>query len=851
MKESLSNYLYILAIVATGILVIVLLFWMISAKMFTFALSMRYIRKRVITWLSLLGVALGVIVLIVVISVMDGFHEEFITRLQGILSHLTITVRSNAKNFSQLEQEIRNTPHVIGCAPHLRGVILVATNQYYVGGIVMGIDYQKEYEVGNLKSFLVTPYKETQIQAEQILEDNIRLNMTAILSWEVLGIKSGANQTIFSQQERIVCKRIYTLRPKITSWNQVERQTHEFIGYVIDSQKKIVYGEFLTKQEVSQLPSMDKKVQSQWQLYFNEIALQFNSRNVPEYMAFFSKNFKFGASSLDIENPFAYIRAREETNQKIRPVLIGYELMRQLGLKYGEDIILMTGRRDPQTGKMNAYDEKFKIVGAFKSGWQEIDAHVIYAQRQDLIDFFQFSNDINEISIALDSYDNAEQVLKNLDAKYNPQTIDFYAKDYQIQTWEEMRKSLLSAIRIERIVMFIIVFLIVVLAIISIMIMLILLVTEKTKDIGILKAIGASNPNIMRIFILNGLFISSFGSLLGAISGILFSLHINSIADWLFEWTGFRLFPRDVYYLEQIPVALDYSTVVMILVSTLFLTVFFCAIPAFKAARLDAIEALNSEFPSIKMWASRRKNIQPLLSAGSRIFFGVENLAKEYIMGHQTLRILDNLNLEVKQGEILVILGSSGAGKSTLLHIMGLLDTPTEGAVYYQGVGLNAYSAQHQARIRNETIGFIFQLYHLLPEFTALENVMISAMIYYNVWEWHKHQAEIQKRAIELLNKVGLSQRLSHRPEQLSGGERQRVAIARALIMNPKIVLCDEPTGNLDEDTSLTIQNLIWQLNAQMGQTFVIVTHEERMARRGDRVFRLEYGHLHPLETAK
>ena len=196
-----------------------------------------------------------------------------------------------------------------------------------------------------------------------------------------------------------------------------------------------------------------------------------------------------------------------------------------------------------------------------------------------------------------------------------------------------------------------------------------------------------------------------------------------------------------------------------------------------------------------------------------------------------------------------MILGSSGAGKSTLLHLMGLLDTPTEGLVYHQGINLNTYPAMKQAIVRNREIGFIFQFYHLLPELTALENVMLGAMIRYALVEWPSVRKEVISRAETLLEKVGLKDRMMHRPIELSGGERQRVAIARALCNQPRIVLCDEPTGNLDESNSESIQNLIWQLNRELQQTFVIVTHEERIAQNGHRVFKLEHGKLHLVST--
>ncbi len=824
---------------------------------FTFAISLRYIRKRMITWFSILGIALGVMVLIVVLAVMDGFRTEFISRLQGVLSHIIITVRSGDRVYTDLEKDIRSIPGVQATAPHLRGVILIATNQYYVGGLVIGMDYDKECQVGNMQNCLVTAHKEVRLWAEQLLEDNIRSQTQVLLSWKLLGGKDVPADGRFPAGMRLICQQTFTYITKQIpkgSLPSPDRQTHQYLAYTISPEKKVIFIESFSQQEAKESAArsqgLSAQEQTQWQKYLESIANALNSRQLNEFMAYFGEDLRLASGSIDPQKPFVYIPDDpDEIITNVRPILVGYELMRQLNLKRGEEITLMTGKRNPQDGKLNAFSRKFMIVGAFKTGWQEIDAHLVYTQRKDLLDFLDITTDVNEISVALHDYQKADEIKAALDKKLNKDELYLYSKSYQVQKWEELRKSLLSAIRLERMVMAIIVSLIVLLAVVSIMIILILLVTEKTKDIGILKALGATNSGIMAIFIFNGLFISFFGSILGSGLGIWFSLKINTIADIIFERTGFRLFPRDVYYLDQIPIEFSLSNVIVIVVSTLVFTLLFCSIPALKAARMDAIEALNSESPSLKLWNfSPRRRFNGKTRKG---FFGVEDLAREYIMGNQTLRVFENLNLEVKQGEILVILGASGVGKSTLLHIMGLLDTPTEGLVYYNGINLNAYDAGHQANIRNSEIGFVFQFYHLLPEFTALENVMLAAMIHYNAVEWKLRRGQIQARAIELLGKVGLAERMQHRPIQLSGGERQRVAIARALMMNPKIVLCDEPTGNLDEKNSAAIQELLWQLNKDLGLTLIIVTHEEHIARSGHRVLRLEHGCLNPVSFAE
>jgi len=219
-----------------------------------------------------------------------------------------------------------------------------------------------------------------------------------------------------------------------------------------------------------------------------------------------------------------------------------------------------------------------------------------------------------------------------------------------------------------------------------------------------------------------------------------------------------------------------------------------------------------------------------------------KNIRKEYPEAGQPLVVLDGLDLAVRQGEILAVTGPSGVGKSTLLHILGLLDTPTSGSVAYGSTELGSASETVRAELRNTEFGFVFQFYHLLPDLDALENVMLPAMIRTSWLAGPKVRRTIRERAEKLLADTGLSGRASHRPGKLSGGEKQRVAIARALINEPKIVFCDEPTGNLDEHTSEQIHDLLWRINQKTGTTFVIVTHDEELAGRCTRIARMHEG---------
>ncbi len=215
-----------------------------------------------------------------------------------------------------------------------------------------------------------------------------------------------------------------------------------------------------------------------------------------------------------------------------------------------------------------------------------------------------------------------------------------------------------------------------------------------------------------------------------------------------------------------------------------------------------------------------------------------EGLTKVYRSGGAELEVLKGIDLTIGKGEQVAIHGPSGVGKSTLLHILGTLDRPTSGTLSYGDISINRLGEKALARLRNERIGFIFQFYHLLPEFTALENVLLPAMVN------GKRMKDARDRARRLLHSVGLSERETHKPDALSGGEQQRVAIARALMNGPEVVFADEPTGNLDEKTSSEMYELIRHLNEEYGTTFVIVTHEPSLARAANRSLHMVDGRI-------
>lgn len=214
------------------------------------------------------------------------------------------------------------------------------------------------------------------------------------------------------------------------------------------------------------------------------------------------------------------------------------------------------------------------------------------------------------------------------------------------------------------------------------------------------------------------------------------------------------------------------------------------------------------------------------------------NLSKEYSDGENTVKVLKSINFSINKAEQVAIVGSSGSGKSTLLHLLGALDKPTSGQVTFEQQDIFAFSSNQQAKFRNQSLGFVYQFHHLLPEFSALENVAMPLLIAKIAIK------QANEMAMAMLDKVGLSHRYKHKPAELSGGERQRVAIARALVTQPKLILADEPTGNLDQKTGESIYQLLSDLREQMHTSFVVVTHDTQLAQRLDRSFNLVDGCL-------
>lgn len=222
----------------------------------------------------------------------------------------------------------------------------------------------------------------------------------------------------------------------------------------------------------------------------------------------------------------------------------------------------------------------------------------------------------------------------------------------------------------------------------------------------------------------------------------------------------------------------------------------------------------------------------------NKVVLKCDNISKSYKDGQLNVNVLNQLRLEVLEGQSVSIIGSSGSGKSTLMHILGGLDKPTSGSVVLMGQDLSQLGQKQLSLLRNQYLGFVYQFHHLLPEFSALENVMMPLLI------GKMKKAEAEQRAVEMLEKAGLKKRIQHRPSELSGGERQRAAIARALVTRPKCLLADEPTGNLDRKNAQNVLDMMLDLKSELNTSLIVVTHDDELAVRFERVMLMHDGRL-------
>ena len=445
----------------------------------------------------------------------------------------------------------------------------------------------------------------------------------------------------------------------------------------------------------------------------------------------------------------------------------------------------------------------FRVAGILYSGFYEYDAKFAYLQLAEAQRFFGTGDSVTGLELKMKDVNTARPVMRRVLGAL--EGYPFRTKD-----WGEMNRNLFSALMMERIAMAVILGFIMLVASFIVVATLVMLVLEKTREIAVLRSMGATTTSIMKIFVAEGLAIGAVGTGFGLLLGLgTTSLVVQG-----------RHPARPGGLLHQPPARAGGRR----------------GLRPGGARRAGARPTWPPSTrpparPGSSRWTGCGASDGPALLA-------IEGLSKAYLTGGRRLEVLQDVSLEIVAGEMVALTGPSGAGKSTFLHLVGALDAPTAGRVLFEGRDLASLDEDELARFRNESVGFVFQSHHLLPEFTALENAMMPGLVR------RLSRGEARRRAEESLSRVGLSERLGHRPGELSGGEQQRVALARALVLQPRLLLADEPTGNLDPQTAEGIHALLQELNRDLGITGVVVTHNETLAASLGRRIRLLAGRL-------
>src|ERR1700733_9331344 len=489
-------------------------------------------------------------------------------------------------------------------------------------------------------------------------------------------------------------------------------------------------------------------------------------------------------------------------------VAIGSRLAEQLSLRAGDNLTLVAPRGAVTPMGTTPRIKAYKIAAVFEIGMSEYDTAFFFMPLTEAQAYFNRAGDVTAIEVYTDDPDRVD--------RYRTLIADAAARPIYMIDWRQRNATFFNALQVERNVMFLILTLIVLVAALNIVSGLIMLVKDKGSDIAILRTMGATQGAIMRIFLITGASIGVVGTLVGFLLGTVVCLNIESIRRFLSWLTNTELFSPELYFLSRLPADMNVKETTAVVVMALGLSL------------------LATLYPSGRGGAGGGYDGSPLVF--------LHDVSRQFHQGDSTLDILNTAELAVWAGQSVALVAPSGAGKSTLLHIAGLLEHPDAGEVYIDGAATSQLSDIQRTRIRRNDIGFIYQFHRLLPEFSALENVMMPQMVR------GLRRKDARARAEELLSYLGLKDRLNHRPAELSGGEQQRVAIARAVANAPRILLADEPTGNLDVRTADLVFGALRQLVRASGLAAVIATHNLDIAARMDRRVTIRDGLVVELE---